>query len=157
MVYVGVIGASGRSAPPPQVLAAAEQAGRALARAGAVVVCGGGDGVMESVSRGVADGGGHCVGLLPGARRQEGNAFLSIAIATALGDARNAVIVSASDVLIAIGVGLGTLSEIALALGAGKHVVGLQTWDLLNTHEHMHAARDPEEAVRLALALEGGP
>ena len=157
MPYVGVIGASGRSEPAPEVLAAAERIGSLLASAGAVVVCGGMDGVMESVARGVSAAGGSCIGLLPGDRREEGNAFLTVAIPTGLGEARNALIVRASDVLVAVGGGLGTLSEIALALRAGKDVVGLQTWDVATSDPHMHGALDADDAAARALALAGEP
>jgi predicted Rossmann-fold nucleotide-binding protein len=58
--------------------------------------------------------------------------------------------VQASDVVIAIGEGYGTLSEIALALRAGKHVVGLQTWQLAEADARMHVVTSVAEAVRLA-------
>ena len=55
---------------------------------------------------------------------------MDVAIPTGLGEARNALVVRAADALIAVGGGYGTLSEIALALKAGKRVVGLGTWDI---------------------------
>jgi uncharacterized protein (TIGR00725 family) len=151
--YVGVIGASSRSRPDPEVLAAAERVGRLLAQAGAIVVCGGSDGVMEAAARGTSAAGGTCVGLLGETDRARANAFLSVAVATGLGEGRNVLIVRTSDVLVAIGGGLGTLSEIALALRAGKHVVGLQTWDAVAGDPHMHTADDADDAVVQALAL----
>jgi hypothetical protein len=45
-----------------------------------------------------------------------------------MGDARNAINVLSSDVVIALPGGAGTLSEVALALKAGKTVVALG-WD----------------------------
>jgi hypothetical protein len=45
-----------------------------------------------------------------------------------MGHARNAIIAQAADVLIAVGGGYGTLSEIALALKMGKSVVSLCSW-----------------------------
>src|SRR3954470_21721128 len=57
-------------------LACAEAVGAELAQAGAVVVCGGLGGVMEAACRGAASAGGVTVGLLPGADRAAGNAFL---------------------------------------------------------------------------------
>jgi len=150
-----VIGASGRSEPAPALLDAAERVGLLLAQAGAVIVCGGVDGVMEAAARGAAAGGGTCVGLLPGPRREEGNAFLSVAIATGLGEARNVLIVRACDAFVAIGRGLGTLSEIALALRAGKPVVGLQTWDAAADDQNMHFAADAGDAAARVLALAG--
>ena len=51
-------------------------------------------------------------------------------VATGLGEARNALVVRAADALVAVGGGYGTLSEIALALKAGRPVIGLDSWDI---------------------------
>ncbi len=80
---------------------------------------------MEAACRGAKGGGGTTVGILPGTDRGEANEFVDVAIPTGLGEARNALVVRAADALIAVGGGYGTLSEIALALKAGKRVVGL--------------------------------
>jgi uncharacterized protein (TIGR00725 family) len=108
----------------------AEEAGAAIADAGAVLVCGGLGGVMEAACRGARSRGGTTVGLLPGSDREDANGWVLLAIPTGLGEARNALIVRAADALVAIGGAWGTLSEIALALKAGKPVIGLDTWEL---------------------------
>jgi uncharacterized protein (TIGR00725 family) len=95
-----------------------------------VLVCGGLGGVMEAACRGAKDAGGTTIGILPGADRAAANPFVDVAIATGLGEARNALVVRAADAAIAVGGGYGTLSEIALALKAGKPVVGIGTWDI---------------------------
>src|SRR5262245_38783448 len=59
---IGVIGP--RTASDAQ-LAAAEAIGAALATIGFSVVCGGREGVMEAVCRGIAANGGISIGLLP--------------------------------------------------------------------------------------------
>jgi uncharacterized protein (TIGR00725 family) len=64
-------------------------------------------------------------------------------VATGLGEARNALVVRSADALIAVGGGYGTLSEIALALKAGKRVVGLMTWEI----DGVERAQSPEAAV----------
>jgi uncharacterized protein (TIGR00725 family) len=138
--------------------ASAEQIGRLLARAGAIVVCGGHGGVMEAVARGASDEGGTVVGLLPGSDRREGNPYLTIAIPTGLGELRNGLIVRAADALIAVGGAFGTLSEIALALKTGVPVVGLGTWELARggaalAPDPIERAQTPEEAVQAALRL----
>src|SRR5205823_5099641 len=84
-----------------------------LAAVGAVIVCGGGGGAMAAVCRGAAAAGGTTVGLLPGPSRDEGNPHLSVAVPTGLGEGRNVLLVRASDALVAVGGGFGTLSEIA--------------------------------------------
>jgi uncharacterized protein (TIGR00725 family) len=109
-------------------LAWAEEAGAAVAEAGAGLVCGGLGGVMEAACRGARSRGGLTVGLLPGTDRDAANGWVIVALPTGLGEARNALVVRASDAVVAIGGGWGTLSEIALAMKAGIPVVGLGTW-----------------------------
>ncbi|OLC47654.1 MAG: TIGR00725 family protein [Chloroflexi bacterium 13_1_40CM_4_65_16] len=142
--YVAVCGAS--EATPSQ-LDAAREVGRLLAREGAVVINGGFGGVMGAASEGAAIEGGTVVGILPDSDRAEVNAHLTIAIATGLGQARNAVIVTAADSVIAIGQGWGTLSEIALARRLGRPVFALGTWDV----KGLDLVHSPEEAVKRAL------
>jgi uncharacterized protein (TIGR00725 family) len=113
-----------------------------------VLVCGGLGGVMEAACRGAKDGAGTTVGILPGTDRGEANEFVDVAIPTGLGEARNALVVRAADALIAVGGGYGTLSEIALALKAGKRIVGLGSWDI----EGVERVDTPEAAVEAVLA-----
>ena len=153
MTYVAVVGEGSGGDPSPALLDAAAQVGRELAGAGVVVVCGGLGGVMEAVSRGVREAGGCCIGLLPGVDRADGNPHLSLSLPTGVGEARNVLVVRAGEVVIAIGRGYGTLSEIALALRMRKHVVGLRSWEVAGEDERMHAAADAADAVRLALEL----
>ncbi len=128
----------------------AYRVGKNLACKGLVVICGGMGGVMEAVARGVSEERGVVIGILPGRERLEGNRYLTYSIPTGLGDARNAIIACASDAVIAIAGGFGTLSEISLARKAGKPVVGLRTWKATNgTGEDIGVIEvaDPEEAV----------
>ena len=129
--------------------------GALLARHGAVVVCGGLSGVMEAACRGARGEGGITVGILPGNDRAAGNPYLSVAIATGLGELRNGLVVRASDALIAVGGEFGTLSEIAFALKLGKRVVGLSTWELSRRDEVILRASSAEQAVRLACDIPG--
>lgn len=129
MPWVGVVGpGTARTGASPTVESAAEEVGRGLAEAGAVVVCGGLGGVMAAACRGAVAAGGTTVGILPGADRGEANPWVTVPLPTGLGEARNALVVRAADVLVALGGGWGTLSEIALALRTGRAVVGLDTW-----------------------------
>ncbi len=138
---------------------AAEEAGAAVAEAGAVLVCGGLGGVMEAACRGARSRRGLTVGLLPGLDRDEANGWVTVAVPTGLGEARNALVVRAADALVAIGGGWGTLSEIALARKAGKLVAGVGSWALESAGEPaVLAAADAGEAVRWALERAGhGP
>ena len=119
---IAVVGASDASG---ELVALARSVGGLLAARGATVVTGGLGGVMEAASRGAAEAGGLTVGILPGADRREANPFVRVAIATGMGELRNGLIVRTADALVAVGGGHGTLSEVALALRAGKRVVGL--------------------------------
>lgn len=111
----------------PAEAALAEEVGRRLADAGAVLLCGGLGGVMEAAARGVKSvAGGLTVGILPGDDRAAANPFIDVALATGMGEMRNALIVRAADAVIAIAGGWGTLSEIALARRVGTGVVGLR-------------------------------
>ena len=144
--YVAVCG---QGAPDPEHERNAREVGRLLARAGAVVLCGGRrEGVMEAVSTGVREAGGTVIGILPGRDRSEGSGQLTFALPTGLGEARNTVLTTAADSVIAIGRGWGTLSEIAFARKLGRPVVGLGTFDL----DGLIRADSPEHAVRLAVA-----
>jgi uncharacterized protein (TIGR00725 family) len=142
--YVAVCGAS--EATPSQIDAARE-VGRLLAQGGAIVINGGYGGVMDAASEGAASHGGTVVGILPESDREGANPHLTVAIATGLGQARNTVIVTAADSVIAIGGGWGTLSEIALAKRLGRSVVALDTWEVKGIEVVGSAA----EAVQRAL------
>lgn len=149
--YVSVCGSSAAS---KEVLERAEEVGRLLAEAGAILVCGGLGGVMDAAARGATGAGGVSVGILPGEDRLGASEQLTVAITTGLGEARNALVVRAADAVIAIGGEWGTLSEIALAMKMGKRVVGLETWEPMRDGrpaEGILSARTPAEAVALAL------
>ena len=146
MPYVAVVG-SGETGPDERQTA--EDVGLALARAGAILVCGGLGGVMAAACRGASAAQGTTVGILPGTDRSSANDWVTIAIPTGLGELRNGLVVRAADVLIAIGGGPGTLSEIALALKTGVPVLGLGTWEI----DGVEPVDDPEAAVKRALEL----
>jgi uncharacterized protein (TIGR00725 family) len=144
--YVAVCGAS--EATPSQQDAARE-VGKLLARHGAILINGGFGGVMAAASEGAASEGGTVVGILPDTDRDGANPHLTLSIPTGLGHARNAVIVTAADSVIAIGGGWGTLSEIALARRLGRSVFALDTWDV----KDIEVVQTPAEAVERALAV----
>jgi uncharacterized protein (TIGR00725 family) len=144
--YIAVIGASVATAEQEQV---AEEVGFGLATAGAIVITGGGPGVMAGASRGAARAGGIVIGLLPGENRAAANPWVQVALPTGLGELRNGLIVRACDAAVAVGGAYGTLSEIALALVAGKPVIGVGTWDISG----VEAAESPAAAVARVLEV----
>lgn len=138
-----------------ELVTLAERVGEELARRSAAVVCGGLGGVMAAACRGAKRAAGRTVGILPGADRRDGNAWLDVAIPTGLGEARNVLVVRAADAVIAVGGEYGTLSEIAFALKLGRRVVGLRTWELARQgrpDRGVVAALDAVDAVARALA-----
>jgi uncharacterized protein (TIGR00725 family) len=148
---VAVIGP--REASPVQ-LAAAEAVGRGLAEMGLAVVCGGRQGIMEAVCRGVAAGGGISIGLLPETDADHANAFVTVPLATGIGEARNALVARAAFCLVAIGNSYGTLSEVALGRQFGKAVIGLHgAAEVEGVHHVANPTAALEAMARLVLAL----
>ncbi len=142
---VGVVGAGDCDERTARV---AEEVGERLAREGLVVLTGGRGGVMAAASRGAKKVGGLTVGVLPGNTREEANCYVDIPILTGIGEARNAIVACASEVLVAIAGEYGTLSEIALALKMGRPVIGLQSWPLVAA---VMTVDNPEQAVEKVL------
>ena len=152
-VQISVIGASEGE---PEVMRDAEAVGRSIAEAGAVLVCGGLTGVMEAASKGAADAGGVVVAVLPTLSPADANPFVSYAVATGTGHARNLAVVASGQAVIAVGGEWGTLSEIAYARKLGRPVVAIQSWTLRNrsgTDLGIVEAETPEEAVNAALSV----
>ncbi|HWV58516.1 MAG TPA: TIGR00725 family protein [Longimicrobiales bacterium] len=145
-IRIAVAGAG--NAPPDECLAA-EEVGRRIAEAGAVLVCGGGMGVMEAAARGAVAAGGITVGLLPGHDAGEANDHIRIPLPTAMGEGRNVLVARSADALIAIGGEWGTLSEVALARKMGVPVVLLRP--TLTRHLGLPEAASPAGAVEMAL------
>jgi uncharacterized protein (TIGR00725 family) len=142
---VGVVGPGEASAGE---LAIAEELGARLVDLGATVVTGGLGGVMEAACRGAKSRRGLTIGLLPGLDRSEANGWVDVAIATGLGELRNALVVRTSDAVVAVGGGAGTLSEIGFALKLGRPVIGIGTFALEGVVQVSSAAQAAELAVR---------
>lgn len=152
------------------LLEAAEAIGAGLVDAGFRVATGGLGGVMTAASRGGrqatgwADG--RVIGILPGLIASEANPFIDVVVPTGMNYARNTLLVAMADVVVAVGGGSGTLSEIALAWQHGKPIVTLdlgEGWSARLAGERLdhrrddllHRAVSAVEAVRLAIALVG--
>jgi uncharacterized protein (TIGR00725 family) len=138
----------------------AEDVGRLSAQRGAIVVCGGLGGVMEAACRGAKQAAPDrltTVGILPGADPASANRYVDIPVVTGLGDARNVIVVSTADAVIAVGGGVGTLSEIAFALRRSKPVIVLGSWRLdgkrCPADARLLEATSAQEAVEKAFAL----
>lgn len=125
-----VVAVVGGAHAPEHVLAAAEALGRALVDAGWRIVTGGMGGVMAAASRGGRKAAGWfdgaVIGVLPTVDAATANSWVDVSIPTGMGHARNVIVVASADVVVAVGGGAGTLSEIALACAHGKPVIGLE-------------------------------
>lgn len=140
-VPVGVIGPK---AATEDERAMAGVLGAGLARMGLQLLCGGKNGVMESACKGNLDAGGLPIGLLPDDEWTAANDYVAIPIATGIGPARNAIIARGCQILIAIGGGHGTLSEMALGLHFNRPVLALGN---APTVEGATLCRTPDEAL----------
>lgn len=107
---------------------------------------------MEAASKGAFENGGTTVGILPGAEHADGNRYLTVSIPTGLGHARNAVIATAADGLIAIGGGYGTLSEVSLGLKMDKPVLALESWGDIPSVVSVNSPHEAIETLRERLA-----
>jgi uncharacterized protein (TIGR00725 family) len=165
---VGVIGASAAS---ERVLNAAFETGRELTKAGFGLICGGLGGVMEAACRGAhaakagsRDRHNPIVGVLPGYAKTDANPYVEIVITTGMGYARNSVIASSADAVIAVSGGSGTLSEIAFAWQYGKPIIIVRNLpgipgELIDRalderrKDSILGAESPREAVRIVESL----
>jgi uncharacterized protein (TIGR00725 family) len=147
--YVAVIGPG--TTATAEHLAAADEVGAELARAGAVVLTGGHGGVMQAAAAGARSAGGTSIGILPEGDRARANPDSTFTIPTGLGELRNGLLVRAADAVICVALSWGTLSEVALAVRTGVPVVMLGGWD--GALEGPASAATPREAVATAMAL----
>ncbi len=157
--YVSVIGGSGIAQDSEEALLA-EEVGRLVAERGAVLVTGGQDGVMEAASRGAFQAGGTVIGILPELDRATANAYVTHAIPTGVGQARNLAVAATGEVVIAVGGAFGTLSEIGHARSLGTTVSALSSWRLsgragVDESAEFQVVETAAEAVDAAFAALG--
>jgi len=168
-LQIGVIGPAKKEYPKDKKLKKriskiAEKIGELLAKENVILITGGADGVMESVSRGVKKKNGISVGT-PGRNRKSSNEYVDIEILTPIdiGDFLFVGILS-SDAIIAIPGGAGTLAELCLAYRYKKPIVVLKGIDknydkLINNYldesklVSIKGSESPEEIVKKAIKL----
>ena len=157
-VIVGVMGPGDDARA--EAIAAAHELGRLIAMEGWVLLTGGRAlGVMDAACKGAKDGGGLTVGVLPSLDTAGMSDAIDIPIVTGMGQARNNINVLSSRLVIACGIGAGTVSEVALALKAGKKVIllkfseeGIALFKSLSKDE-VFVASQPREAITIAKVL----
>ncbi|MDD5196470.1 MAG: TIGR00725 family protein [Candidatus Omnitrophota bacterium] len=111
----------------------AQELGKKLTKVADILVSGGLSGVMEAVCSGFQSGGGLTMGIIPSYNKKEANKFVDIVIPSGLGLARNVLVVTTADVVIALSGRAGTLSEIAYCIQFGIPVINLGSWDIPGT------------------------
>ena len=150
----------------------ARRTGALLGAAGWAVMTGGYQGAMEAASRGASDAGGHVIGVTVAdwKDRNAPNRWVAEEHRAANLLARLAELLAA-DALIAVGGGIGTLAEVALAwnlrqrdhargplilIGARwERVVPVLARELVigdDDLRHVHLVGDPEAAIRIVSA-----
>ncbi len=126
-IVISVIGGHQADAKTQEL---ARKVGKMIAQLGAVLVCGGLDGVMKAAAQGCQEAGGLTIGLLPGKEKSDANPFIDIAITTTIGFARNAMVACSADIIIALPGSHGTSSEISYGLVYKRPVLDLGGWDV---------------------------
>jgi uncharacterized protein (TIGR00725 family) len=138
------------------------QAGQKIASAGAVLVCGGLGGVMESACRGAKEKGGTTVGIIPQDEFSFANQFCDIVVCTGIGYARDFIFASSADGIVAIGGGAGTLIEMSAGYMINKPVVAVAgsggvsddyAGKYLDERKRIMIAQDAESAVEMIVRM----
>jgi uncharacterized protein (TIGR00725 family) len=128
-----------------------------------VLATGGLDGVMEYASKGAKASKKYTensiIGVLPDYNSENANKYIDIAIPTGFGLARNLMLISMSNAVIAVGGGSGTLNEISASWQMNKLIIGLQVkgWSEKlcgkaldeRRNDIIFCAKDAQEAIDL--------
>jgi uncharacterized protein (TIGR00725 family) len=123
-----IVGVIGGGEATGEDLDTAYELGRLIAQNDWVLLNGGGEsGVSDASAKGAHEAGGLTIGILSYDHRRKASPYIQIAIVTGMGSARNNISVLSSDVIIACSGAAGTLSEIGLALKAGRRIIALDT------------------------------
>lgn len=134
-----VLAITGRRAVSPryteELAQAAILAGKIATEFGLVVLTGGLSGVMERAAEGAKTAGGETIGILPSDRHDDANPFIDLALPSGIGIARNYLIATACDAMLALPGGTGTLEEICFALDFGRPVISWGSWNMEGVHK----------------------
>lgn len=120
----------------------AHDIGKIIAEMGAILVCGGLDGVMRAASRGAKEAGGVTIGILPGNDKEDANEYIDIALPSSIGFARNAMVACSADIIVALPGSHGTSSEISYGIVFKRPIIDLGNWG----HKEMIKVKNAEEA-----------
>jgi uncharacterized protein (TIGR00725 family) len=99
------------------------EVGKEIARSGSILICGGLGGVMEAACRGAKENDGLTIGIIPQEEFSFANKFCDIVICTGIGFARDIIVATSADGIIAIGGGVGTMIELGVGYIKNKLMV----------------------------------
>ena len=157
-ILIGVMGPGDKATAID--LQNAYELGKLIAQQGWVLLTGGRNvGVMDAACQGAKSANGLTIGILPGNNATGMSEAVDIAIITHLGNARNNVNTLSSHVVVACGMGAGTLSEIALALKNNKPVILLNDDEESKiffekiSSENIYFVNSPKEAIKTTEAI----
>ena len=154
-----IIGIMGGGAASDRDEQDAYNLGTLIAKQGWVLLNGGRNaGIMAASARGATNQGGLTIGILPDSDIKDVSEYIQIPIVTGIGNARNCINVLSSDVVVACPGGMGTLSEIALALKCSKPVVLLnyekeKRFDVFEQEGQLSYANSPQEVIEKIQAI----
>ena len=149
-LIIGIMGGGEATIKDEKV---AYRLGGMIAKEGWILLNGGRNaGIMKASAKGAFDHGGLTVGILPDDNCNRVSEYIKIPIITGMGNARNCINVLSSNIVVACPGGLGTLSEITLALKSNKTVIllnfdGKKALELYNNKDLLHYAKTPEEVI----------
>ena len=127
-VQVAVIG-FGNLEENQNLIEMTEKLGKLLIDNDFRILCGGLGGVMTSICKGAKESSnykeGMTVGIVPSLDVSSINPYIDVKIATGISFSRNQIIVASSDIIVSIGGGAGTLSELAFAWQMNKKIIAL--------------------------------
>ncbi|CDI05793.1 TIGR00725 family protein [Candidatus Nitrosotenuis uzonensis] len=110
----------------PELELLAYEVGKEVAISGSVLITGGLGGVMRAACHGAHDAGGLTVGIIPQDDASFANEYCDIVIPSGLGLSRDFLNALASDGVIVVGGGSGTLSEMCAAYMHKKPIAALR-------------------------------
>ncbi len=137
--------------------------GKIIIDNGYILATGGLGGVMEYASKGAKSSKKYTensiIGVLPDYNSDNANKYIDIAIPTGFGLARNLMLISMANVVIAVGGGSGTLNEISAAWQMNKLLIGLQVngWSEKlcgkaldeRRNDIIYCAKNTQEAIKI--------
>lgn len=128
-LQIGVMG-SWRNNLPESSYKLAEEIGAEIAKRGLALFTGGSTGIMEHSMKGAKSAGGLTVGIVPASTYKKYaylGKFIDIKISTGTDEAgRIPILINSVEGVIAVGGGVGTLTEIGIAYHQGKPIVVME-------------------------------